>query len=612
MPSSVRHDDLDRPVFGAGTSATYAERRRALVGFFAHREADGYLPRTGLVEAAARLARGRPADTVTPILDRVLDERAGGDMFWMYPMVLVERLGREALPAEARGRLRDAWRTYRPYRGDTENHWALYYASLYLAAEGHPGAGGDAWFNGRSSAENRREARTYLLRWIGRTAREGQGEFDSPHYLAFYVAPLALLAGFAGDTGLATRARMLLDLLLAELAAESLDGLYAGAFSRIYPGPTFERWKNASTSLAWLAFGTAAFRPHRDNVILDAPGYRPHAASLVMALSGYEPPAVLQEMARGRERPYVHREKKRTRDRIRYSPVRSAGVYKTTYVRDEYALGSMQGGLLQPVQQHTWELIWRTGEARPENNVLFALHPHASARELGMYFPEEPRLLTEHVVKSKGTYDKPGKWTGASPHEQVVQKKDALVALYDIPAGTDYERVSGYFSKRLEGLEEPAEGRAGQPGWLFARGGDALIAYYPLARYEWRREEGRGWRLHSPHRRNGAVVQVAPASAYPSLAAFAEAVRALPLEAETEPAVRVAFTSLRGDRIEATYGERPVVNGAPLDYEAWPLYDGPYLQAEAGTGVVDLTAGGRRRRLDFAAGTFTTTTTDPS
>jgi hypothetical protein len=192
----------------------------------------------------------------------------------------------------------------------------------------------------------------------------------------------------------------------------------------------------------------------------------------------------------------------------------------------------------------------------------------------------------------------------------VVQKKDALVALYDIPAGTDYERVSGYFSKRLEGLEEPAEGREGEPGWLFARGGDALIAYYPLAPYEWRREEGRGWRLHSPHRRNGAVVQVAPASAYPSLSAFAEAVRALPLETRTDPAPRVAFTSLRGDRIEATYGERPVVNGAPLDYEAWPLYDGPYLQAETGSNRLVMRHGKQRRILDFDALTITTRIAD--
>jgi hypothetical protein len=498
----------------------------------------------------------------------------------MYPMTLINFLGRDTLPDDYNARLRDLWRTYRPYRGDTENHWAMYYTSLYLMSQLRSGLSGDQWFNGKSSAENHREARSYLLHWIDRTTRQGQGEFDSPHYMSYFVASMGLLYAYAEDPKMRKQAHMMLDYLLADFAAESLNGLYAGAFSRIYPGPLFNRWEDSSTAYAWMLFGNAPFRPRR--------------GAMILAMSGYEPPAVLHGIATDRSEPYVHRERKRTRDRIRYSEVRSRPVYKYTYMREEYALGSIQGGLLQPIQQHTWELLWASDDPKEGHHVLFSLHPYTTSYELAMYFPEEPRTMIADVVQSKGTYDSPDKWTGASPHEEVVQEKDALVALYDIPEDLDrFPHISGYFSKELSRREED------DSGWIFAQGGEALIGYYPLAEYEWQQEEGKGWRLHSPHRHNGAVVQVAPAGQYPSFEAFKQAVRSLPLDTETEPTPRVAFTSLRGDRIEFTYGETPVVNGRPVNYDEWPLYDGPFMQAETGSNRLTLRHGSRRRSLNF-------------
>jgi len=49
-----------------------------------------------------------------------------------------------------------------PYRGDTENHWLLYYTSLYLMAQMYPDQPGDTWFTGKSSAENMADARQQL------------------------------------------------------------------------------------------------------------------------------------------------------------------------------------------------------------------------------------------------------------------------------------------------------------------------------------------------------------------------------------------------------------------------------------------------------------------
>ena len=557
----------------------YQARADSMIDTYASRADPSDRSSGGLNAIAANLYRAQNLDWVKARLDTVMQD-PDGDMFWMYPMTLVNFVGRDVLPTGYQDRLRDLWRTYRPYRGDTENHWAMYYTSLYLMSQLRSGLPGDQWFNGKSSAQNHREAREYLLHWMDRTTKQGQGEFDSPHYMSYYVASMGLLHAFADDPAMRKKARMMLDYLLADFAAESLDGMYAGAFSRIYPGPLFERWKDNSTSYAWLLFGNAPFRARR--------------GAMILAMSGYEPPEILHRIGTDRSTPYVHRERKRTRDRIRYSDVRSQPVYKYTYMREEYALGSIQGGLLQPIQQHTWELLWHTDDPKEGYNLLFSLHPYATGRELAMYFPEEPRTLVSSVIESKGTYNSSDKWTGASPHEEVVQAKDALVALYDIPEDLErFPHISGFFSKELERREEDGS------GWIFAKGGGALIAYYPLADYRWQEEEGKGWRLHSPHLHNGAVLQVAPAEQYPSFEAFKRAVRNLPLSTQTDPVPQVRFTSLRGDRIEFVYGERPRVNGGPVSHEDWPLYDSPFLEAEQGSNRLLMRNGPQRRLLDF-------------
>lgn len=568
--------DLDR---------AFQARRDSLITYFATRIPDDDLSRGGYLDVAARLYRGTCGTWCVARLDSLM-AHPRGDMFWMYPFVTVMYNDRGTLPEATRRRMRDLWRTYTPYRGDTENHWALYYTSLYLAAQQYPGEPGSSWFTGKSSEENMAEARDYLIAWMDLTTRRGQGEYDSPHYLRVYLTPMALLYAYAEDPAMRQRARMMLDYLLADFAAESLDGLSGGAHSRIYEREVIRPFRAPGAApTAWLLFGNTPFQPTGE--------------TLILALSGYRPPPILHYIATDRRAPYVHRELKRTRHRIRYSRERNAPVYKYTYVRPEYVLGSTQGGLLQPIQQQTWSLIWRTDDPEEARNTLFSLHPYSSPVELGMYFAELQEFITEIVVRSKKEYDSPDKLTGGSPNEQVFQHEDALIALYDIPPGTRFPHVNAFFSDELRDLKED------RSGWIFARGGEALIAYYPLAPYRWE-EQPDAWdenrkhrRLVSPHLKNGAVVQVAPASAYASMEAFRAAVRALPLEVSTHPVPSVRFTTLGGATMELTYGETPRLNGTPVDYAAWPLYDGPFLRAAPESRRLEMRYGALRRLLDF-------------
>jgi hypothetical protein len=214
-------------------------------------------------------------------------------------------------------------------------------------------------------------------------------------------------------------------------------------------------------------------------------------------------------------------------------------------------------------------------------------------RELQTYFVFGPDFGTEAVVRSKKTYDSPDKLLGGSPYEKIFQDQDSLIVLYDIPREQRFTHVNGFFSKDL------AETVEDKSGWIFARGGDALIAFRPLQPYSWKAIEGGGRRLFSPYTKNGAVVQVAAASEFASLDAFRKAILALPLEFTTEPTPHVRFRSLRGKTLDFTYGATPTVNGRAVDYGAWPLFGGPFLEADVDSEQLLMKHGSMRRKLDF-------------
>ena len=566
----------------------------------------------GCVAVAANFYRSANLDWANARLARIDAKGPTGDMFWMFPMVAVMEAGRDRMSPANWARIRELWRTYFPYRGDTENHWLLYYASLCLAAEADPGAGPAAWYNGKSSAENIAEARSYIEDWIGVTTSHGQGEFNSPRYLEEYVAPLALLAGWERDPQFRREARMMLDYLFYDYAVEQLNGDYGGAHSRIYPQEAVQPAKTAAPAFGWLLFG------------LGEPQARD--TGLILAMSGYAPPPILYRIAHDRSRPYVDRQLKRTRWQMR-DPVPDAfaiegkntgPVYKYTYMDPDFVLGSCQGGAMQPVQLQAWSLIWREDQPLERENIFFGLQPNSSPRDTTRYYGFSRWDTVTDMIASQPTgkadYDSPDKLEGGSPYEQIFQHGPALIALHDIPAGTRFPLIDTFFSRDLARREQDAS------GWIFCQGGPAYFGYRPLAPGEWK---PMGWTgrmqnlkgnwfsasyadyakgnqcLVSTALKNGYVVQAAPARAFKSFDDFKAAVRALPLRIALEPEPEVSFTTLDGSALRARFGDTLQVNGAPVDRSHWPLFDSPFGHSARGSSRLEMKYGRERYVLDF-------------
>ena len=416
------------------------------------------------------------------------------------------------------------------------------------------------------------------------TTTIGQGEYDCTHYIGEYLISMLYLAAWAEDPAMRQRGRMMLDYLIADFAVDTLEGLYVGAHARTDDRQVVEKWNGLSSTFAWMLFGNTP----------PTAAYGGWGSYFAIAGQHYDLPEVIHRIATDRPERYTQYERKRTRHRWRNSDVRNAPVYKTLHATRDYALGSDQGGLLQPIQQHSWDVTWAVDDPRGVHNTLFSVQPYYGPFELMMYFTEMPDYMSEAVThQAKPTYNKPDKLLGGSPYEQIFQQDDALITLSDIPAGTDFEHVNGFFSKDLARAEE-------EGGWIFAQGGRAYIAYRPVAPYEWRPIEGGGRRLYSPHRRNGAVVQVAGAREFVSWDEFKAKIRALPLEVDTTAGVRVRFRTLRGRTLECVYGAAPKVDGRSIDHaREWKLFAGPYLNAEVGSERLEIAHGRLRRTLDF-------------
>ena len=596
-------------------AAAYQVRRAQLVAAYLERTDPGDLERGGLHDVAVNFAQGTNLEWARARL-KALTANPTGAMFWMYPMALVMNAGEAHLNAEDWAVIRDAWRTYFPYRGDTENHWLMYYASLYLAAEKWPDLDGSAWYNGKSSAENRAEAKEYLLETFRITSAHGRGEYDSPNYIDPYVSAMTLLAGWCRDPELRQLAEMMLNYDLLDFAVENLDGVYGGAHSRIYPKHAVQPALASSTALAWLLWGQGEMQLN--------------GASLIVALSGYTPPAILQHIATDRTTDYVHRELKRTRWRMRHAgpdAIQIDGhdtvpVYKYSYVSSDYLLGSSQGGLLQPIQQQTWSLVWHEDNPLGKSNTFFALHPYYSELEGTMYFGADWDTVVDLIARSKVDYNSPDKLMSGSPCEQIVQHESAIVGLYDIPPGTRFPHLNTFFSRDLTNrVEDPS-------GWIFAQGGPTYIAYRPFVAGEWRPTDwtgllagGAGAWISSGHNewgtghqvyvseapQNGYVTQIASAADFESFAAFQAAVKALPLTFSLQPVASATFTTLDGAVVSATYGQTPKINGRTVDYAHWPLFDGPFAQSKAGSNRLEMRYGDSSTVLDFRNATVETT-----
>ncbi len=511
--------------------------------------------------AAAKIKSGHKKQGLqhfTRVFNRYDTAPAG--MFTIYSLMTSYLAVENELPAKFKKQIQDYMARADFFRGDTENHFCMYYIGLYLAAQTFPDLGPEKWYTGKSSAENQKEAEQWLLEWMDITTSIGQGEFDSPTYTAVMLSPLFGLYQHAKDPVMKEKAGLMLHWLIADYAVEHLKGQYVGAHSREYPDRLTNRLEPESlmSGWGWLFFGQT--EPLFNATLVSA------------ALSDFVIPEILYYIGTDRSKPYVHTETKRVRNVIRLGSEKNPPVYKYTYMTEDYALGSMMGGgILQPIQQHTWDVSWVTKDSQ---SVLFTVHPFIGEKDLGMFFPEEMKYSTNMVARFHTYYGSEKKWSSSSPYEQTFQHENAIIVLYDIPKGVKFQHIDGFFTKEMD------KRQVDESGWIFCQVEKIFIAYYPLKPYQWI-DENDHYRLQSSDGRNGCIVEVANQSDYQSFETFKKQVRKNSLAIDTyDQTGMVAYTTSSGNVMVFSVDGVRKLNGKNINFADYKLFNGPFLKSE--------------------------------
>lgn len=176
----------------------------------------------------------------------------------------------------------------------SENHQALFAVEEMLAGQLHP----DARFGNLDYTGRERCARgaARLQRWMGERFRFGFSEWCSNTYYEEDVCAMALASEFADDQALAQRARIVLDLLLLDMALHSFKGAFVGTSGRCYEEQKKHPDGADVRDVMTHAFGTGDDDPDlRRLSAVFALAARYHTPPVLRAIASLETDAVIRE-----------------------------------------------------------------------------------------------------------------------------------------------------------------------------------------------------------------------------------------------------------------------------------------------------------------------------
>ncbi len=518
----------------------------------------------------------------------------GAGPFQILPAMLLLCRWESELKAETVDLIRQFFTEGILERGNTENHWMMFYAGNLLAAERF--ADEPVFWNGRSPASVKAEATRWILGTIERTARIGHHEYDSPGYHAEHFTPLVGLYEHAQDDYLKTQVEKVLTLLVADMALEYYKGSWAGSHSR--EGYRQNTWTHVGPiqTVQYMYFGGEDFDPNRH-----LQGF-----SIPVAAASYRPPALFAQMAWDRSKPHVVKKSKAPRTIFRHVDRETEPVRKYTYMSTSFALGSAQLGLTAPagpIDLVSWDLTWHGDKHQAK---IGCNHPYVDGGRFSGFLNPLPQEARRSVGGGKPYLQRPDRLFGASPFEQIMQHETTAIVVYQIPEDDDNPFVNVYLPKSIDWVA--------QDGWLFGNLNTFYVALRPIGEYFWEQivesandsimvSEGGlidNWLLRILDVNAGLVLEAVEALDAGDFESFCDRRAERDVDLSGWPANKqVRVETFSGAQMDMVYDGSHKVNGEAIDYAAWPLFGAPGAQGDVNTGKVVFRYGEEEVRVDF-------------
>ncbi|HEY8078825.1 MAG TPA: hypothetical protein VIF62_32055, partial [Labilithrix sp.] len=139
----------------------------------------------------------------------------------------------------------------------TENHQAIYRTIEYLLGRRYPDRliGTD----GRLGRDHAADAKAALMRWMENRLRFGFSEWHSNVYYQKDLTPMLSLVEHADEPEVATRAAMVVDVLLVDLATHTLKDAFGVTHGRSYKKDKMSSTDEDTWDVTKMIFGQSAY-----------------------------------------------------------------------------------------------------------------------------------------------------------------------------------------------------------------------------------------------------------------------------------------------------------------------------------------------------------------
>lgn len=501
--------------------------------------------------------------------------------------------------------------TYRCYH--TENHQALYHTAELLAGQLYKDRKFTSGMTGKEHVEHARER---LERWMDFRFRFGFSEWLSMYYDA-EVMLLSNLYDYAEDEKIRTRAGMLLDMLMFDMALNNINGMLGATNGRAYVSSLIYG-HHQMAPLMKLVFGVGVF--------LDE-----YAMGLVtLALSDYRCPDVIVDIATDYSKPMLNKQRSsiEVEDAVKYGLsydneldthlfwgmqefIHPLSIHMSKQISERYGVWPYNRSSYERFIERYEEEKEQHGKILNTRTDIFALSeanyqtyrtPDYLISSVQDYRKgaagyqqhiwqatfDNNALVFTNYPGSKNLRNSPNYWAGNPSMPRAAQHENVLICIYNARGNNDFTHA--YFPKAaFDEIKEVS-------GWVFARKGDGYLALYSRNPIRWAENDGVVNELIADGKQNIWICEMGSKKQWKSFDRFVKAVSGASIITDN---FRVWYESPSKGKMEFGWDDPFVVKGKemPLRYEY--QYNNPYCVKAFNGYTMEIKKGKQSLTLDF-------------
>ncbi|WP_371802425.1 hypothetical protein [Candidatus Lokiarchaeum ossiferum] len=515
----------------------------------------------------------------------------------------------------------------------TENHHIMFASNEYLAGQLYPN---EFFSNSKMTGEEKMvKARKRILKWFELRFYTGFNEWLSNIYYDEDMTALLNLIDFCEDEEIVRKAKIIMDLMLFDMALNSYYGQFVSTHGRCYAAEKKNALVESTIDTMKLVFGMGNFA-NKDNM-----------SAVTLALSEkYTPPEVIMDIAQD-----ISRAEMENRQRVSIN-IREARRWGINYKDvdnglillsfESYVHPKTINVMVKMLDRFRWWDNEFFQEFKPFKHVLqigryFGLTKalaHMFKKDLTRNTREENNIYTyrtpDYMLSSSQDYRKgyggdqqhiwqaslgpeavcftthpggygntspEGYWLGSGYLPRVAQVKNVLIAVYKIPRmggillSKNLRFTHAWFPKSK--FDEVIE----KNGWVCARYQNGFLALFSQNTYQWQVEgEEKDKDLIVDGRQNIWIIELGRKDQYQSFSNFVDSVTTSKL---IFGKLSVQYTSPSQGLLEFGWKGDLKQNGQNVSLKNYPRYENPYSHTSFGAKKVHIEHSEQHLDLEF-------------